>query len=58
MSEVSAVRPHLLRRLDDRRVVFWHDPQGRYAKFDALADIYYDNKNWNESKRHTKARDG
>ncbi|MDZ7576851.1 MAG: BrxA family protein [Candidatus Nanopelagicales bacterium] len=58
MSEVSAVRLHMLRRLDDRRVVFWHDPQGQHAKFDALADIDYDSKNWNESKRHTEARDG
>ncbi|MDP3983550.1 MAG: BREX-1 system phosphatase PglZ type A, partial [Acidimicrobiia bacterium] len=37
MSELSAVRPHLLRRLDDRRVVFWHDPQGQYhTELDSL----------------------
>lgn len=31
MSEVSAVRPHLERRFDDQRIVFWHDPEGQYA---------------------------
>jgi hypothetical protein len=31
MSEVSSVRPHLERRLEDHRVVFWHDAEGQYA---------------------------
>ena len=37
MSETSAVRPHLERRFETRRVVFWHDPDGEYAAdLDAL----------------------
>ena len=31
MSEASAVRPHLDRRFETHRVVFWHDPEGEYA---------------------------
>ncbi|WOC59198.1 BREX-1 system phosphatase PglZ type A [Paenarthrobacter sp. AT5] len=31
MSETSAVRPHLERRFETQRVVFWHDPEGEYA---------------------------
>lgn len=31
MIEVSTVRPHLERRFEDHRVVFWHDPEGQYA---------------------------
>src|SRR6266571_1748456 len=31
MSETSAVRPHLERRFETHRVVFWHDPEGEYA---------------------------
>ncbi|WP_457966859.1 BREX-1 system phosphatase PglZ type A [Arthrobacter sp. D1-29] len=31
MSETSAVRPHLERRFEVQRVVFWHDPDGEYA---------------------------
>ena len=31
MSEAAAVRPHLLRWFDSRRIVFWHDPEGQYA---------------------------
>ena len=31
MSETSAVRPHLERRFETHRVVFWHDPDGEYA---------------------------
>ena len=31
MSETSAVRPHLERRFETHRVVFWHDPEGVYA---------------------------
>lgn len=31
MSDPAAVRPHLLRWFDSRRVVFWHDPGGQYA---------------------------
>ncbi|MEW1821272.1 BREX-1 system phosphatase PglZ type A [Arthrobacter sp. NPDC080031] len=31
MSETSAVRPHLERRFEAQRVVFWHDPEGEYA---------------------------
>ena len=31
MSEVAAIHPHLLRRFDSHRVVFWHDPEGQYA---------------------------
>jgi uncharacterized protein (TIGR02687 family) len=31
MSEVATVRPHLERRLENYRVVFWHDPEGQYA---------------------------
>lgn len=31
MSDAAAVRPHLLRWFDSRRVVFWHDPEGQYA---------------------------
>ncbi|MEV6120047.1 BREX-1 system phosphatase PglZ type A [Streptomyces sp. NPDC052077] len=37
MSEASAVRSHLERRFETRRVVFWHDPEGEYAAdLDAL----------------------
>ncbi len=32
MSEASAVREHLARRFDTQRVVFWHDPEGEYAR--------------------------
>lgn len=28
---VAAVRPHLERRFEAQRVVFWHDPEGEYA---------------------------
>jgi uncharacterized protein (TIGR02687 family) len=31
MSDASTVRPHLERRFDSHRVVFWHDPEGEYA---------------------------
>ncbi|MBG6184704.1 uncharacterized protein (TIGR02687 family) [Arthrobacter sp. CAN_A214] len=31
MSETSAIRPHLKRRFETQRVVFWHDPEGEYA---------------------------
>src|SRR5688500_3917647 len=31
MTEVSTVRPHLVRRFTDHRVVFWHDSEGQYA---------------------------
>lgn len=31
MSETSAVRPHLERRFETQRVVFWHDPKGEYT---------------------------
>ena len=31
MSDVANIKPHLERRFVDRRVVFWHDPQGQYA---------------------------
>lgn len=31
MSQVATVRPHLERRFDTYRVVFWHDPEGQYA---------------------------
>ena len=31
MSEVATVRPHLERRFENHRVVFWHDPEGQYA---------------------------
>lgn len=31
MSDAAAVRPHLSRWFDSRRVVFWHDPEGQYA---------------------------
>lgn len=38
MSEVSAVCPHLERRFEAHRVVFWHDVQGQYASdLDSLA---------------------
>ncbi|GAA4714728.1 TIGR02687 family protein [Promicromonospora umidemergens] len=37
MSDANAVRPHLLRWFKDRRVVFWHDPDGQYtADLDGL----------------------
>lgn len=37
MSDASTVRPHLLRWLDSRRVVFWHDPDYQYtADLDSL----------------------
>ena len=32
MSDAAAVRPHLLRWFDSRRVVFWHDPEGQYRR--------------------------
>lgn len=31
MSDIAAVRPHLLRWFDSCRVVFWQDPDGQYA---------------------------
>lgn len=31
MNETAAVRPHLERRFETQRVVFWHDPEGEYA---------------------------
>lgn len=31
MSKSAAVRPHLERRFDEHRIVFWHDPEGQYA---------------------------
>ena len=31
MTEVATVKPHLERRFQDQRVVFWHDPEGQYA---------------------------
>jgi len=31
MSDANAVRPHLVRWFDSRRVAFWHDPDGQYA---------------------------
>ena len=31
MSDVATLIPHLERRFRDRRVVFWHDPDGQYA---------------------------
>lgn len=38
MSEASAVHPHLERRFETQRVVFWHDPDGEYATdLDTLA---------------------
>ncbi|WP_298255586.1 BREX-1 system phosphatase PglZ type A [uncultured Arthrobacter sp.] len=37
MSDTSAVRPHLERRFETQRVVFWHDPEGEYtADLDTL----------------------
>jgi uncharacterized protein (TIGR02687 family) len=37
MSETSSVRPHLVRRFETHRVVFWHDPEGEHAAdLDAL----------------------
>lgn len=32
MSDAATVRPHILRWFESRRVVFWHDPDGQYAK--------------------------
>jgi hypothetical protein len=33
----TAIREHLARRFVDRRVVFWHDPDGHYeADLDSL----------------------
>lgn len=37
MSDVDAVRPHLQRWFDHRRLVFWHDPEGQYT--DDLDDL-------------------
>lgn len=37
MSTVTAVRPHLARRFEDHRIVFWHDPEGQYT--DDLASL-------------------
>lgn len=31
MSETPAIRPHLERRFDTTRIVFWHDADGEYA---------------------------
>lgn len=31
MSETSAIRPHLERRFETQRLVFWHDPEGEYT---------------------------
>ena len=37
MSSLSAVLPHLERRFESQRLVFWHDPDGEYAaELDAL----------------------
>jgi uncharacterized protein (TIGR02687 family) len=32
MSDASTVRPHLERRFESQRIVFWHDPNGQYAE--------------------------
>jgi uncharacterized protein (TIGR02687 family) len=32
MSDISAVRPHLQRRFDGQRIVFWHDPESQYVE--------------------------
>jgi uncharacterized protein (TIGR02687 family) len=32
VSTVAAVRPHLERRFESYRIVFWHDPEGQYAE--------------------------
>jgi uncharacterized protein (TIGR02687 family) len=32
MSDISAVRPHLQRRFDGHRIVFWHDPESQYVE--------------------------
>jgi len=31
MSDTATVRPHLVRRFERHRVVFWHDPDGQYV---------------------------
>jgi uncharacterized protein (TIGR02687 family) len=31
VSDIAAVRPHLERWFESRRVIFWHDPEGQYA---------------------------
>lgn len=31
MSETSAIRPHLERQFETKRVVFWHDPESDYS---------------------------
>ncbi|WP_018600840.1 BREX-1 system phosphatase PglZ type A [Mycobacterium sp. 155] len=31
MSSVAAVLPHLKRRFENHRIVFWHDPDGQYT---------------------------
>jgi uncharacterized protein (TIGR02687 family) len=31
MSDAATVRPHLERWFENRRIVFWHDPDGQYA---------------------------
>lgn len=31
MSDVAALRPHLARRFESDRIVFWHDPEGQYS---------------------------
>ena len=37
MSSLSAVLPHLERRFESQRLVFWHDADGEYAaELDAL----------------------
>ena len=37
MSSLAAVIPHLEKRLESQRLVFWHDPVGEYAPYlDAL----------------------
>lgn len=33
MNSVAAVLPHLVRRFENHRIVFWHDPDGQYTDY-------------------------
>jgi uncharacterized protein (TIGR02687 family) len=39
MTDLAAVRPHLQRWFEGRRIVFWHDPEGQYADEVAGLDL-------------------
>lgn len=39
MSNIDTVRPHLMRRFEDRRLVIWHDPESEYDSILETLDL-------------------